>query len=174
MALREGADELGHTAFQGGLLADRGEVAHDLAAQGGSHAAENGLRLGIVAQSEDQRRGKDGFAGFLVALHGNFHKAAGIHFQFFANVAVNGQAIAAFSARDERRLEWDAFDFATNGDVRRAIAYGSRNVRGHIDKTDEPYFIDSSGEDVNAVHGGEIIPQSRQLRAHAEMQRDGA
>ena len=144
-----------NAVFQGLLLLNGSEVANHLAAQGGGHLAEDGLRFGRIAQGEDQCRRQSGFARSVVALESDLQNRSGVDFQFFSNITVDGQAIATLAPGDKRGLRWNPLDFSAHRHVRRAVAKRDGDVFGHVHEPNDTDFVDLGGEDVDAIHAWE-------------------
>jgi len=163
-ALLKRADELCYPAFQRGSLVNGGEITNDLAAQGGGHLAEGRLGLRGIAKSEDKGRREKRLARIQVTLNRDLHDSTRIDAQLLSNVAMDRQAIAALSSRHQRGLHWNSFHFTAHCHVRSASAESARDVGGYIDKTNDSYFVDFGGENLQVMHFADMIPHSVGLR----------
>ena len=108
-------------------------------------------------ESGDERRRKDGFARLFVEFERNFDDRAGVNAKFAVDVAVNGQTMTTVAAGDERSAQWKALDCATDGDPFFGAAKSAADLFRHIDKTNEPDFVNFSCEDVGRRTHGSII-----------------
>ena len=150
-------DEFRYAAFDGGFGFGRGEVTDDLAAEGSGHGAEFAGGCFREFEGGGEGRRKDRFARLFVELERDFDDGAGVNAKFAVDVPVNGQAMTTVAAGDERGAQWKALDSATNGDPFFGAAKSAADLFRHVDKTNEPDFINFSCEDVGRRTHGSII-----------------
>ena len=128
-----------------------------MAAEGGGHGAEFACGYFREFEGGDQGWRKDGFARLFVELERDFDDGASVNAKFAVDVTVNGQAMTTVAAGDERGAQRKALDSATNGDSFLGAAQSAADLFRHIDKTNEPDFVNFSCEDVWRRTHGSII-----------------
>ena len=128
-----------------------------MAAEGGCHGAKFARGCFREFEGGHERRRKDGFARLFVAFERDFDDGASVNAKFTVDITVNGQAMTTVAAGDERGAQWKALDSATNGDSFIGAAKRAADLFRHIDKTNEPDFVNFSCEDVGRRTHGSII-----------------
>jgi len=150
-------DEFRYAAFDGGFGFGRGEVTDDLAAEGSGHGAEFAGGCFREFEGGGEGRRKDRFARLFVELERDFDDGAGVNAKFAVDVPVNGQAMTTVAAGDERSAQRKAFYRAADGDSFLGATKSAADLFRHIDKTNEPDFVNFSCEDVGRRTHGSII-----------------